>query len=142
MASNGIAHKNLTDPQLHEPKGASTAEAGQVPFADGEGHTVWGFITPDKLIIVPATVNKSTQNSSTIPTSLDVLAYSGYTPSNTMSVASDMSGVNQQLTNLSTKLNAIITPVGALKNSYNDLAAKYDALVEALKDLGLISTGA
>lgn len=45
MALNGIAHKELTDPQLHELKGASTAQAGQVPFADGEGHTSWRSIT-------------------------------------------------------------------------------------------------
>ena len=141
MALNGIAHKNLTDPQIHEPKGASTAEAGQVPFADGEGHTAWGFITPDKLVIVPAAVNKSTANSSTIPATLDILAYSGYTPSNAMSIVTDMTGVNQQLTNLSDKLNKIITPVGELKASYNDLASKYDALVTALKNLGFISTG-
>ena len=142
MALNGIAHKNLTDPQIHEPKGASTAEAGQVPFADGEGHTAWGFITPDKLVIVPAAVNKSTANSSTIPTTLDVLAYSGYTPSNAMSIVTDMTGVNQQLTNLSDKLNKVITPVSTLKASYNDLAAKYDALIDALEALGFISTGA
>jgi microcystin-dependent protein len=36
-----IAHKNLTDPDLHEPKGISTATAGQVYVADGNGSGTW-----------------------------------------------------------------------------------------------------
>lgn len=35
------AHKLLTDPNLHEPKGVSTATAGQVYRADGLGSGSW-----------------------------------------------------------------------------------------------------
>ena len=39
--SNVIAHKNLTDPQLHEPKGISAANEGAVYVANGVGSGVW-----------------------------------------------------------------------------------------------------
>lgn len=34
-------HSSLTDPELHEPKGASTATAGQVYIANGSGSGSW-----------------------------------------------------------------------------------------------------
>lgn len=36
-----VEHANLTDPELHELKGAAVATAGQVPVADGLGSTVF-----------------------------------------------------------------------------------------------------
>lgn len=36
-----VAHKNLTDPELHEPKGVSTASLGQVYVSDGSGSGSW-----------------------------------------------------------------------------------------------------
>jgi len=36
-----INHNSLTDPELHEPKGISTALAGQIYVADGSGSGDW-----------------------------------------------------------------------------------------------------
>ena len=36
-----VNHNTLTDPYLHEPKGASTALAGQIYVANGAGSGVW-----------------------------------------------------------------------------------------------------
>jgi len=36
-----INHNSLTDPELHEPKGISTALAGQIYVANGSGSGVW-----------------------------------------------------------------------------------------------------
>lgn len=36
-----VEHNTLTDPNLHEPKGASTASSGYVPVANGAGATSW-----------------------------------------------------------------------------------------------------
>ena len=36
-----VDHATLTDPELHEPKGASTATSGQVYAANGSGSGVW-----------------------------------------------------------------------------------------------------
>lgn len=37
-----LNHSTLTDPKIHEPKGASTATAGHVYIADGAGSGSWG----------------------------------------------------------------------------------------------------
>lgn len=37
----GVSHNNLTDPDLHEPKGASTASIGSVYVSDGAGSGSW-----------------------------------------------------------------------------------------------------
>jgi hypothetical protein len=36
-----VNHSSLTDPYLHEPKGAATAGAGEVYIANGSGGGVW-----------------------------------------------------------------------------------------------------
>jgi len=64
-----IQHAVLTDPQLHEPKGASTALEGQVYRANGSGSGAWSFpsghaygelyidsgVTPQTLLAASAT---------------------------------------------------------------------------------------
>lgn len=40
-----VQHNNLTDPNLHEPKGVSTAVNGQVYVADGGGSGDWKFLS-------------------------------------------------------------------------------------------------
>lgn len=39
-----VQHNALTDPNIHEPKGASTATSGQVYVADGTGSGVWQHV--------------------------------------------------------------------------------------------------
>ena len=41
-----VEHNTITDPEIHEPKGASTANAGEIYVANGAGSGVW---TPEKL---------------------------------------------------------------------------------------------
>lgn len=38
-----IEHRNIQDPQIHEPRGVSTATVGQVYVADGLGSGSWGL---------------------------------------------------------------------------------------------------
>lgn len=35
-------HKDITDPEIHEIKDASTAASGEIPIADGAGSHTWG----------------------------------------------------------------------------------------------------
>lgn len=42
-------HKDLTEADLHELKGASTATEFTVPISDGAGSHSWGLITSDSL---------------------------------------------------------------------------------------------
>lgn len=39
-----VAHSSLTGAELHEPKGADTANAGEVYIADGNGSGSWGSV--------------------------------------------------------------------------------------------------
>jgi len=41
-----VEHNTLSDPLIHEPKGASTATAGQVYVADGLGSGAWSANSP------------------------------------------------------------------------------------------------
>lgn len=38
-----IQHSAITDPNVHEPKGAATANVGEVYISDGGGSGSWGF---------------------------------------------------------------------------------------------------
>lgn len=44
-----IDHVNISDPYIHQPKGASTASANTVIIADGSGSTSWGKITTSQV---------------------------------------------------------------------------------------------
>lgn len=44
-----VQHASITDPHLHEPKGASTASNGTVYVSDGSGSGVWQIIGLDNL---------------------------------------------------------------------------------------------
>ena len=41
-----LEHKNIADPNIHEPKGAAGASAGQIYVADGAGGGVWTLTSP------------------------------------------------------------------------------------------------
>lgn len=44
-----IQHKNITEADLHETKGASTASANSVHIANGAGSTSWSKISTDNI---------------------------------------------------------------------------------------------
>lgn len=138
MASHGIPHKDLTDPQLHEMKGASTASANQVPFADGEGSATWQDLTIDKVILTAEEQAAVDEDVTTPPTPLDVLGLPG-TPSNTCTTAVDWTGGNQNTLNVASKINEILTKIQAMDTAYTTLADSYNTLLESLKTLGLIT---
>jgi hypothetical protein len=67
-----ILHKNISDPDLHEPKGCSSATSKSVYIADGNGTGSWNritgtgelYISSTKTISVPAAVD-ATLNTNT-----------------------------------------------------------------------------
>ena len=141
MAKEGIAHKLLTDPQLHEPKGASTALQGQVLFADGDGGTVWNMITPAKIHIEnPTTIQGSSEMSTTDPVKLDTLGMSA-TTDGVCTDALNFTQVNKNLKEVAVLLNQVIDYVKALKSSHNALVVNEDSLLEALVALGFVLKG-
>lgn len=55
--TNVIAHKNLTDPQLHEPKGVAVAASGTVYVADGAASGSWTNLPFSDLNYAASNVN-------------------------------------------------------------------------------------
>jgi hypothetical protein len=47
-----IQHVNVTDPDIHEPKGVSTATLGEVYVANGAGSGFWAVLIAAKTIVV------------------------------------------------------------------------------------------
>ncbi len=64
-----INHVNLTDPYLHEPKGASTADNGEIYVADGAGSGTWTKIKTGWALYKD---NASAQTFNTTPTRLSI----------------------------------------------------------------------
>ena len=44
-----VQHDAITDPNIHEPKGAATASANTVYVADGAGSGAWGQLDENSL---------------------------------------------------------------------------------------------
>ena len=72
-----VQHSSLSDPEIHEPKGASTALSGQFLKADGSGGTVWDGVDYSEVGNTPSTKNIQTleleaySNSDQLPTGTD-----------------------------------------------------------------------
>lgn len=133
----GIAHKDLTDPQIHEPKGASTAPAGSTIFADGIGGTLWKTIEPSDLDYtreVVEEVNVSTvSDGSTIST-----AGMSATIDGTIADAANFTMTNKNVKELATKYNDLVDKFNSLLDEHQGLIASVNALITALKTEGLI----
>ena len=80
-----VEHSTLTDPYIHEPKGASTATVGKVYIADGAGSGVW--TDPSKYLgayipfdaSTPAYQHSATTSDTVINPSFTVYVNSGFT---------------------------------------------------------------
>lgn len=70
-----IEHKDVTDPQIHEPKGAASAPSGRVYTSDGSGSGVWS---------TPRTSSEvgfvSYQDTATAITPIDIPGDGSYVP--------------------------------------------------------------
>ena len=64
-------HKNLTDPQIHEPKGVSNASAGARYIADGSGSGSWELPPTIKENLTKVSEINSVSSLSQNPTGLD-----------------------------------------------------------------------
>lgn len=138
MATQGIPHKELTDPQLHELKGASTAEANQVPVADGEGHTEWQAITPELITVDAQTIEDLTPQTITDPIVLNTLGLSAVVDQ-TMSDATTYAETNKNLKELAVAYKSVVDAYNELYTHHTSLVTKFNALLGALRDLGFIA---
>lgn len=133
----GIAHKDLTDPQLHEPKGASIAVAGSTIFADGSGGTVWKTIEVTDLDYTRETITDASDslvsNASTIST-----AGMSATVDGTIADAANFTLTNKNIKELATKYNELVGKFNSLLSEHVSLISSVNALITALKTEGLV----
>jgi hypothetical protein len=81
-----VEHKNLTDPELHEPKGIATAGNGEVYRANGAGTGVWTPTVGQGYGCLRKTASQVSSGMSTT-----------YQPINTATLGIDWSGVVQDI---------------------------------------------
>lgn len=128
MATNVIAHKNLTDPQLHEPKGIAAASANTVCVANGSGSGSWISLPFSYLnYSAPAVVDVSGYQAVGTITNVD---YTVLTPVVTGAVAdaSSFAECNKNVKEVGTEVAQLRTE---LLKAFNNMAA----LKTCLEDL-------
>jgi len=68
-----VLHKNLTDPSLHEVKGAAAATSGQVPISDGVGSAPFG--KPKQQLVIELNTANNDDYSVPLASSIDVVSF-------------------------------------------------------------------
>lgn len=133
----GIAHKNLTDPQLHEPKGASTAANGSVPFADGNGSTEWRTVKVDELDFTPEFVDDAPASEVVIPDPISTSGMSA-TTDGVLADAATFTITNKNVKELAVQLNHVTEALATLKTEHAATIAAVNALIHKLQNTGFI----
>jgi hypothetical protein len=137
--SNVIAHKNLTDPQLHEPKGVAAAEEDTVYMADGNGSGTWLKVPFSALDYTPQATSVVT-GYQTIGTITNV-NYSVLTPNITGTVAdaSTFNACNKNLKEVGTEVAQLRTELIKAFANTDALKACLEGLITNLKNSGIIT---
>lgn len=138
MSSQGIPHKNLTDPQLHELKGASTATLYQLPFANGNGGTEWSAMTFNKMSIDSAAGGIKTVPTITAPIILDDAGMGAIT-TGVLTDAVAFVQVNKNCKELAEAYNKLVAAYTALKADHDALIAQYNQIATALINARIIT---
>lgn len=133
----GIAHKDLTDPQLHEPKGASTAPSGSTIFSDGTGGTLWKSIEISDLDFTAETVTEATESTVTDASTMSTAGMSA-TTDGTIADAANFTLTNKNIKELATAYNNLVGKFNALLDEHEGLIATVNALITSLQSEGLI----
>lgn len=161
--SNVIAHKNLTDPQLHEPKGISAANEGAVYVANGVGSGVWEALPFRALDYTPMSVaditGYTTIDIDTVPTEedpnpnyvvpVDFSDISGTTSGAVQNVeisaeaTFDKANVNTALYYLNLNIKEAGEELTQLRTAFKNLIDDVEAIKTAHEDLrtNLITSG-
>ena len=104
-------HSALTDPQLHEPKGVSTAQSGEVYLANGSGSGSW--------VVPPYTVTGVIDDVSTASTIYLAIPYAGTVTKVVTVLAGSLTTANATIT----VRNAAGTSMGTITVTQSGSAA-------------------
>lgn len=130
-------HKDLTDPQLHEPKGVSSAESGTTYIADGNGSGAWSKMRLKDLQFPQAQVGTIEPLSAQ---TADRLSLALMTPSGmgSLSDSTTLADSDSNVAILATKINELIEIINALSTSVSVNDTVVYKAVEGLKTTGLL----
>lgn len=129
-----IVHSQLTDPQLHEPKGVATASSGSLYFADGEGSGAWKVPAVSDLSFIKGTVEAVTDFTGEAPASLDT---SLLTQTGLLKDASTFQEVNADIKVLATKINEVITLLEQMTQNSTDTTDAVNGIRTSLINIGI-----
>ena len=140
-----IQHADLPDQYLHEPKGASTAAAGSVYVADGEGSGGFQLLPVSSLdfdaealepvvqTTIPDPITVSGTDLSEIATGvLNDVAYTAQVPVATVKT------INKNFKELFNIYSKDVDIHSAVKTDVEALATKLNDLINRLESIGLI----
>lgn len=133
----GIAHKDLTDPQLHEPKGASEARAGQTLFSDGNGGTTWGDIEVNRISFEREVVDALPESAVEDCPEVSTNGLSA-TTDGVMIDAINFTMANKNVKELALEHNRLVQKFNALLEEHVALIKAHNDLVESLQNTGFI----
>ena len=106
-----VNHPALTDPYLHEPKGASTASSGDIYLANGSGSGAWtsahqhvdAYLAFDAT--TPAYTHAATTSFTVINPTLSTSSTDGFTITNTPNARLTYTGTRDVTTNMHISLS-------------------------------------
>lgn len=136
----GIAHKNLTDPQLHEPKGASSALLNEAIFSNGDGTTAFKPITISRLAYTPGVAQKATAPTLTPVTNIDYAGMSA-TTDGSVSDAINFTNTNKNVKELAVSLTNTNASITELQTALQSQVQVINKLITVLQEAELIQIG-
>lgn len=140
MATTDLLHKNLTDPQLHEPKGISTAEENTVYFADGYGSGAWKPVAFDLLDFEKTQVQYSEPLEIPEVTELNSADIALIT-NGVLDYTRSFDSANKNFKELATECEQLRNSLAVAHENLAALNKTVESLYSALINLGVISNG-
>ena len=150
-------HKDLTDPYLHEPKGAAAANSGEVYVANGSGAGVFKKLPLSDVDYTAASVTDLTNSItgftqdntvSQIAAALQVntTALASITNSSMTDVPASIeiptaiiNAINKNFKELGVVVNDYQTKIDLIRKDLYELAEKTSQIITALKSVGVIT---
>ena len=138
---NTLIHKNLTDPQLHEPKGIASANVDTVYFADGSGNGSWQKIDISKVSFERAQVVETEMVAAEEVTELSRGTLPAFTPVDRYVDNNSFGDVNRNFYESLTKIEQLRNSLAIAHTNIAALNETVTELREALITAGVILNG-
>lgn len=139
-----IEHSELPDELLHEPKGASKAEAGQVYIADGLGSGNFSKVPVTSLDIIKTAIDNLAPNGFAEMLSIDTSNLTQGTDQVLENIVTDilpitvLNDINKNTAEFAALYARTVTIVEQIELQVTRLKTKVNEILTALKNEGLV----